>query len=145
MRKYSRNGFGEVLFEEMSVGYTKHKELKANDWKLHRKEYFIITPFIDWWNSFSLTHRLTILGLIIAPLTAIAVKVIDEHFESEYIELNQELKILKHEVDSLTTKLDTVNHPLSLSSDSIQILKNEVEGLSQKMLLKTTSRNQTSD
>jgi hypothetical protein len=107
-------GFVMNEFEYKTVSKSELQSFLKNGWSLHRKKYFIVTNFIDWWKPLSLGNKIAIFAILIPVLMA--------YFLKNSIDIilfpksDSELKTINS--DSLTTDYnqevnsDTINYKL---------------------------------
>jgi len=67
------DGFGGSTSETKKIKKSKLKLYKNQGWYIVSKEYFIITHSSVWWRSLNTNQRISIIGIIVASITAIII------------------------------------------------------------------------
>jgi hypothetical protein len=73
IRKDTPDGFGGNNSETKTIKKSKYKLYKNDGWYVLKKKIFIITQFSDWWRSLNTNQKISIIGIIIASITALII------------------------------------------------------------------------
>ena len=125
-------------FDFKTVNKKQYKEFIEKGWTLHRKKYFIITSFLDWWKTLTSGNKIAVFAIIIPTLVAVLFGVLAHRS-------NKENDSLKLENKTLNENYNQLKQTLILTSDSLKIERKTIENLSQQLQSKKAYDKNTSD
>lgn len=123
--KYTPDGYGGSLSETKTVTKSELKNNLDNDWIVYEKITPIKTPFLKWWNKFTMDNKLFILSFSIPSLIAVFFGVLayQTNNENDYLKLQN--KILNENYTEL-------KRSFLLTSDSLNAERQKAENILQK-------------
>lgn len=114
------------------VSKSKLEEYKKQDWLFIRKKYFIITNFLDWWNSFTTVNKIGISAIFIPILFSGIYFCLDKYYDNKYEDLKKNHENLKLNYTNLESENNSLKKLNLILHDSINRL-NEITESKQKL------------
>lgn len=113
------------------VSKSKLEEYKKQDWIFIRKKYFIITIFLDWWNSFTTVNKIGICAIFIPILFSGIYFCLTKYYDNKYEDLKKNHENLKLNYTNLESENNSLKKLNLILNDSINRL-NEITESKQK-------------
>ncbi|MBC5864671.1 hypothetical protein [Flavobacterium turcicum] len=123
--KYTPDGYGGILSETKTVNKSELKNNLDNDWIVYEKIIPIKTPFLKWWNKFTIDNKLFILSFSIPSLIAVFFGVLAYQTDNE----NDSLKLQNK---TLNENYNQLKRSFLLISDSLNAERQKAENILQK-------------
>jgi hypothetical protein len=127
--KYTPDGYGGSLSETKTVTKSELKNNLDNGWIVYEKITPIKTPFLKWWNKFTIDNKLVILSFSIPSLIAVFFGVLAYQTENENDSLKSQNKTLNENYNQL-------KRSFLLTSDSLKIERQKAENILQELKAK---------
>tara|TARA_R110002096_G_C14434178_1_gene710169 strand:+ start:70 stop:486 length:417 start_codon:yes stop_codon:yes gene_type:complete len=131
MIKYEINRFIQIESgphrEVKFISKSELKKFEDEDWFFVRKKYFIITNFLDWWNSFTTVNKIGITAIFIPILFGGIYFCLDKYSENKYEDLYKSHENLKLNYKNLKVENNSLKKRNLILYDSINKLNERTE------------------
>ena len=119
-------------FEFKTVSKSELKLYLDKDWVLHRKKYFLITSFLDWFKKLSDSEKIAFFALVIPSVIAIIFGILAHRS-------NENNRLINNKLDSIKTRTLNLEKSNRLFKEQINTLNKKLDTISQKQQPKTST------